>query len=425
MNIVEQGEEKKTSLKKEATDHFYFERIAQQFLVENANIINHKNMRYEYCATHYRPLPDWRLCNMLRQWMSEKRIAKNNNVVGNIVPEIYQKSDLTYQDPKFHEKKMPFYLGDSLPFSATNNVISYENGILDIERYLQGDNTLIDHDPRWISAFCLPYAFDPGSDCPVWLNFLVQVYEGEEDQIALLQEYLGYCLTPDMSQHKVLFMVGVPRSGKGTIQHIASKLVGDANSTAFKLTALATTFGSSILLNKLLATVGEVNIHDHEKRTQIYDGLNTIVGQDAFQAERKHKDAATEDLTVRFLIACNELPKFHDNSGALSERLMFLSHHISFSGREDRQLREKLLSEISGISNWALRGLARLRRHGRFTEPKAMADTMRNFAIQSAPKREFIKECLMVERRIDPKNLGTAQIVDQPLLTPKENIYQL
>ncbi|MGH7174897.1 MAG: primase-like DNA-binding domain-containing protein, partial [Minisyncoccia bacterium] len=70
---------------------------------------------------------------------------------------------------------------------------------------------------------------------------------------------------------------------------------------------------------------------------------------------------------------------------------------VSFIGREDRGLTEKLLTELPGILNWALDGLARLRARGRFEEPAVSLEAKTRMLYQSDPVRGFIEECCVIE----------------------------
>ena len=77
-------------------------------------------------------------------------------------------------------------------------------------------------------------------------------------------------------------------------------------------------------------------------------------------------------LHVRFLILTNELPRITDASGALASRFVLLTLRNSFLGREDLQLTDKLLTELPGILNAALKGLDRLRDRGNFRMPAVL-----------------------------------------------------
>jgi putative DNA primase/helicase len=65
--------------------------------------------------------------------------------------------------------------------------ISLKNGILDIDKWLAGDECLLPHSPLWFSTTCLPYRFDPNAKCPKWHQYLDCSLEGDQERIAVLQ----------------------------------------------------------------------------------------------------------------------------------------------------------------------------------------------------------------------------------------------
>ena len=100
-------------------------------------------------------------------------------------------------------------------------------------------------------------------------------------------------------------------------------------------------------------------------------------------------------LPTRFMILTNELPYMKDSSGALVERFIVLKLTISFLGREDPMLFERLRGELSGILNWAVEGYRRLRSRGRFQQPESSADTIRAMKEISSTVGVFIEEHLL------------------------------
>ena len=102
--------------------------------------------------------------------------------------------------------------------------------------------------------------------------------------------------------------------------------------------------------------------------------LLSITGEDMLTVDRKFRDRGTGKLPTRFVVLSNELPRFHDSSGAIANRLLILQMTESFLGREDRTLDDRLRAELPGILAWALEGLDRLLRNGRFTVPRSSED---------------------------------------------------
>lgn len=92
------------------------------------------------------------------------------------------------------------------------NWIPMKNGILNVSALLKGEpDFLIPHTPRFFSANCLPYDFNPLAECPKWLAFLNRNLERDLERIAILQQYFGYSLSTALAFHKFLFHDVGPR----------------------------------------------------------------------------------------------------------------------------------------------------------------------------------------------------------------------
>ena len=92
------------------------------------------------------------------------------------------------------------------------------------------------------------------------------------------------------------------------------------------------------------------------------------------------------------MVLSNELPRFKDSSGAIANRLLILQMTNSFLGREDRELDGKLSGELPGILAWALEGLDRLTRNGRFTVPHSSRDAANLMMDLASPVSAFVRE---------------------------------
>jgi putative DNA primase/helicase len=157
------------------------------------------------------------------------------------------------------------------------------------------------------------------------------------------------------------------------------------------LTSLGDTFGLWPLLGKRLAIFADAHLGSGDKGLATLERLKAISGEDPVDVHRKFLPSLTGvRLPIRFALACNELPRFSDNADALASRLLILPFRNSFLGREDRQREAKLRTEASGILNWALAGLRRLRKQSRFTIPKASEDALVEFERHTSPVKAFI-----------------------------------
>ena len=229
-----------------------------------------------------------------------------------------------------------------------------------------------------------------------WLNFLSQLWPDDIQSIESLQEWFGYCLTPDTRQQKIMLMIGPKRSGKGTICRTLTSLIGRNNVANPTLASLAQNFGLSPLIDKTLAIVGDARISGRTDAAIVIERLLSISGEDALTIDRKHRELVTTQLKSRLMIVSNELPRLRDDSQALANRFIVLQMRRSFFGQEDHFLSEKLEAELPGIMLWAIEGWKRLRERGRLREPDSSSELRDEFAEVSSPISSFVEQCCSV-----------------------------
>ena len=98
------------------------------------------------------------------------------------------------------------------------------NGLLHVP-----SGKLYPHTPAFFSLNAAEMEFDPHAVAPTWLGFLEEVFEKDHASRDTIQEWFGYCLTPDTSLQKAMFLVGPPRGGKGIISRTLRSLIGPRN----------------------------------------------------------------------------------------------------------------------------------------------------------------------------------------------------
>ena len=260
-----------------------------------------------------------------------------------------------------------------------DEVLVARNGLVHMPSLVANQMHFIPPTPRFFTTVALDYAFNADAPQPVtWLEFLGQLWLDDSQAIEVLQEWLGYLLTQDTSQQKILLLVGPKRSGKGTIARIARALVGKLNVAGPTLASLATNFG-------LWPLVGIV-----------VERLLSISGEDALTIDRKMLEPVTMKLPTRLMVLSNELPRLGDASGALSSRFIVLQLMNSFYGKEDHTLTTKLLAELPGILLWSIIGWKRLRERGRFVDPDSSKELVEEFEGLTSPIGLFLKQCCHV-----------------------------
>lgn len=280
------------------------------------------------------------------------------------------------------------------------HIISFPNGILPIKSLLKEKPLMIPPTPQLLNTNCLNFNFDPSAEKPKeWIKFLEALWPKDAESQNLLQQWIGYVLTQDTKYQKILFIIGPPRSGKGTIGRVIEALLGTSNIAGPTLSSLSTDFGLQPLLNKKLIIISDVRLEKLRGYSITVERLLSISGEDLLTVNRKHQTQVSVQLPAKIMMMSNELPELRDSSGALANRYLILNLKTSWLGCEDVGLFEKFTAELPGILIWALEGLKTLQKKGYFIQPKSSLQVVEELRELTSPIIAFVDE--MCE--FDPK----------------------
>jgi putative DNA primase/helicase len=104
---------------------------------------------------------------------------------------------------------------------------------------------------------------------------------------------------------------------------------------------------------------------------------------------------------AKLLFSCNKMPQTPDDTDAFFRRwliLAFPNQFLADNPKTDPNLKEKLTTpeELSGILNWALEGLQRLLKQGKFSTGETVEQTRDRYTLLSNPVRAFAERRLVV-----------------------------
>ena len=282
----------------------------------------------------------------------------------------------------------PVWLDEDIARAPADEFVPVANGLLHLP-----SGKLFPPSPNYFAVGGSAVAFDVRAPQPTnWLKFLHDTFGDDRLSIDLLQEWMGYCLSANTSQHKIMLLVGPPRSGKSTIASLMTALLGSSNVVAMSMASLSETFGLESLIGKKLAISGDARIGGRADQSSIVERLLGISGEDTQIINRKFRHAWSGRLPTRLMMLSNELPRLADNSGALAKRFLVLQTVRSFYGEEDHTLEARLRAEMPGILNWAMDGYRRLRDRGRFVQPESAAQAIREVEELASPIKAFVAE---------------------------------
>jgi putative DNA primase/helicase len=257
----------------------------------------------------------------------------------------------------------------------------------------------------------LEFDWDPDAECPRWMEFLGQVFPGTDgpdmESINLLEQYMGYCMTEDISFQKALLMIGVRRSGKGTVSRVLQQLVGNRNYVGMSFnTWIYSENSKEVLIGKRVGVFADVRFKPGKQygstgydpggiTHQSAEFLLNITGADTVTIGRKYKSAWHGQLKLKLIVISNEPPNLNDASGVLPSRFVKLHFGVSFFDCEDRMLDVKLREELSGIALRCVRAYADLCGVGRFIQPVAATALEREVLAASDPFSAMVAACFV------------------------------
>jgi P4 family phage/plasmid primase-like protien len=277
---------------------------------------------------------------------------------------------------------LPFYVGN-----VTRRMLALQDGLLDLTALAQGKPAkLLSHDPDWFSTSVLPYCFDTQARSASFRAFLSQILDADpkrlrpknkgDQRVRVVQELVGYSLLPDNRFQKCAVFQGTGWNGKGTLLHVWQHLLGSDNVSSVSLEAMGTEFGTESLVGKMLNLSGDMNEIDNAREGT----LKTWTGEDLVTVYRKYRSPLQIEPSVKFIYSANALPWFKDKTQGIWRRMIIVPFRFALRSDDeaDPTLRARLREELPGILNWALRGLSRLLKQGRFSACKVCEAAPRN-----------------------------------------------
>lgn len=296
------------------------------------------------------------------------------------------------------ERDPPIWL-DEKDHPDPSNLIIFQNGILNIQEYMQNKIILHNPDPNLFAFHVFPYDYDENFRSKLMDDFCQEIFETDLERTRLLAQWFGYNCIPDMSRDTVMLFTGVPRSGKSTLLDTMGHMLGREQCVSIDFRDLISPFGREPMLGKLSALLGDVKSPRPNDAEAALEMILRISGGDPVGVNRKCiRQLAQVYLKVRFTMAMNNLPVFTDHARAFQARLAVIGFDKSYVGKEDPSLKQQLIKEASQgkIINFALQGLKDLQENGRFIVPRSSIPILKSITRISSPVIIFVDECCII-----------------------------
>lgn len=262
--------------------------------------------------------------------------------------------------------------------------INFENGFYDPLKH-----QMIPHDPKYFSVNQLPHSFYPDADpsgehiCQ-WLERIA-----DPDDLEMLLQYAGYCMTRDTRQQKFLILRGSGGTGKSTLIRLIEAVVGAENISNVSLSQLTQRFAAFGLLGKLVNSCADLEVASL-RDTSI---IKKVLGEDRISAESKGKDQIFFRNYSKLIFSTNELPVIEkEKTNGFYRRLLVLTMD-RVPEHQDPDLFSGLVSEIDVFIHMCVAALERMLKAGCIHESKGSIEGVKQLRRDSDTVQAFLDEC--------------------------------
>jgi len=241
----------------------------------------------------------------------------------------------------------------------------------------------------------LPYNYDPTATCPRFIQFLKEIFSGNEDKINFIQEAVGYSFHQALPTPGLFFLTGDGNNGKSVFINTITNLIGKENTGNVSFNRLSDEKYVLELFQKMINISGETP-HLKKIETDMIKGITTgdwITGRELYNQPMKFRSFA------KHFLAMNKLPIINDSSHGMWRRIWIIEFDRIFAeAEEDHELEDKLSRELSGIFNWALEGYRRLRNNKFFLkESSSMKLSKQEYRNEMDSVRSFARDRISVK----------------------------
>jgi putative DNA primase/helicase len=204
----------------------------------------------------------------------------------------------------------------------------------------------------------LPHDYIPDAKAPRWIQFLEEVFLGNQELIQFVQRLCGYLLTGSTQDHVLPIFHGKGANGKSVlVETILSVMDRDYAMKGHHDFLMAKSGGHPTDTADLFGKRFVACTESDEGKNLAESFIKELTGGDRLRARRMREDFWEFIATHKVLLATNSKPQIRGTNEGIWRRICLIPFDASFRGAEaDPKLTEKLRSELPGILAWCVQG---------------------------------------------------------------------
>ncbi|GMB01862.1 phage/plasmid primase, P4 family [Pelosinus sp. IPA-1] len=270
-------------------------------------------------------------------------------------------------------------------------LINCMNGTINLK-----SGELMPHNKKHNISHLLPYTYKPynvNADCRQWIKFLCEITNNDLEVMRYLWKLAGLCLSGDTTEHVLNIFYGANgRNGKGVFLEMIQRILGELQCVMPFATFEPKNAGGipndvARIAGKRLVIAQESN----EGKRLDEAVIKSLTGGDMLTGRFLRAEYFDFFPTHKIILVTNNKPVIKETSNAIWSRIRLIPFEVSFAGREDKKLREKLESELPEILAWMVAGFAEWQSEG-LQPPQSIKDACNEYRSEEDVVQTFIDE---------------------------------
>ena len=294
-------------------------------------------------------------------------------------------------------------LNDS--FDKDDYLFNCASGVIDLK-----NRKVLKHNKDFMLSKYSPFEVDFKNEPKLWLEFLNDIFEKDQEVIEYMQRVLGYTMTSSTREQCMFMLIGDGSNGKSLLLEIVNEALG----------SYAATSSVEILLEKHNGSAG--NLGDIAR----LNGIRFVITDEAKLGDKLNESAIKTmtsgigKIVARFLygnefeftpimklfMASNYKPTIRGTDHGIWRRIKVIPFNkVIPDEQQDKDLKDKLMKEMPQILGWLIKGCVEWQKHG-LKEPNKLRQAQHEYRSEMDVVQRWVDEVCVIDANCKETSSG-------------------
>lgn len=284
-------------------------------------------------------------------------------------------------------------------FDRDDMLINVANGYIDLT-----SRELYKHDINKMFSQITNTDYTEKMQPAVWLDFLNDIFAGDQEVIRYIQKALGYSLTGSTREQIMFILFGKGRNGKSIFVEVISEILGDYSNN---MQAKSLMVKKNDNVNTDIARLSKarfVTSSEPNEGFRFDEGLiKQLTGGDKVTARFLYAEEFEYTPKFKIWVSTNHKPIIRGTDDGIWRRLVLIPFDVQIPEEKvDKDLKYKLLREAPAILNWMAEGAYMWMQEG-LAMPEKLKEAVQKYRNEMDMLGQFIEDCCKVDKNSSEK----------------------